>query len=312
MWLSVLSLACAPISGEGGKETGDTGDTGKVDAWPCADDEGEVTGVVTVDGELPRAAYVEAYVDRESVARVDVSSADGSYAMCLAEGTYTFAAFSAGCDDSSWADVVAREVVTVDLEIDSDCDTIDKPNLYLYPSQPTRTTVRVEVDPRQRIFASEPPYERGWRGVAMPDGRFVTHKGPAPFLFYEATLLPRQVTSFQRHEGWCLDAEPLEAVYGMAAILERYGFNAAEVDDFVEGWRFDLPRAGAYTVYPQLDVDDVAGLRIDPPLPVERLWLLVADSGVCDSALPEPAVFEFDRSGPHAVEWGVALVDVIK
>ena len=98
-----------------------------------------------------------------------------------------------------------------------------------------------------------------------------------------------------------------DAVYGMAGVLEAYGFDAREVDDFVEGWRLDLPPAGAYAVYPQREVGFAAALRISPPLPVERVWFLVEDAGACDGALPAPEVAPLDRRGAHGVEWGVVL-----
>ncbi len=310
--LSALAwFGCVPFP-IGDKETGDSTDSGEVDTWPCADDQGQVTGVVTVDGALPRSASVDARLDGELLASVEASTADGSYSICLPEGHWSITANAAGCDESAFADVVTREVITLDLDVDDDCNTADKPNLYLYPSRPTRTEVHVEVDDRQRIFASDPPYVDGWQGVAMPDGRFVTGDGPAPFLFYEVTLLPRQVATMQRAAGWCLEGEVPGVVGEMAAILELYGFNAAEVDDFVEGWRLDLPRASAYGVFPQLSVDHAAALDIQPALPVDRLWLLVSDLGACDGTLAPPPVVPFDRSGAHAVEWGVVLHDVAR
>ncbi len=302
-------LACATV--DEGKESGDTGDTGEPDTWPCADDEGQVVGVVTRDGGVSDRARLEARLDDETI-EVDLDPADGSYSVCLAVGEWQLVAFAADCDDASMVDVVAGEVVEVNLDVDSGCSTADKPNLYLYPSRPTRTEVRVEVDRRQHIFASDPPYRDGWRGVALPDGRFVTADGPAPFLFYEVTLVRHQVAAMQREFGWCLQGEVPEVVGQMADLLGRYGFNAVEVDDFVEGWRIDLPPAAAYGVFPQLRVDHAAALDIQPPLPVDRLWLLVADVGDCDGALPAPPVVPFDRTGAHAVEWGVVLHDIVR
>ncbi|MBM4367544.1 MAG: carboxypeptidase regulatory-like domain-containing protein [Deltaproteobacteria bacterium] len=311
MLMTLAFIGCTPIR-LGGDETGDTGDTGDLDTWPCGDGEGQVAGVVTVDGGVDESRTVTARDAAGDEYTGSTSPDDGSYSICLPPGTYDVYASAEGCDDSRDAEVVAREVTAIDLEIRTGCSTADKPNLYLYPSRPTRTEVRVEVDRRQRIFASDPPYAGGWEGVAMPDGRFVTGDDVAPFLFYEVTLLPRQVAPMQRAAGWCIEGEVPEAVAEMAAVLELYGFNAAEVDDFVEGWRLDLPRARAYGVFPQLSVDHAAGLDIQPPLPVDRLWLLVTDVGACDGALPAPAVVPFDRGGAHAVEWGVVLHDVAR
>lgn len=292
--LLALLVACPPTKS-------DTADTA---AFPCGADEALVTGTVTQEGAPAGSADVAAY-DAAADERVSgAAEADGTYALCVPAGDWFVYATIVDCDDGELMTLAAGGSYTLDMDVPVSCDIADKPNLYLYPDVPTRTSVRIEKSPRQRIVASDPPYERGWQGVAMPDGRFVTRGAAAPFLFYEVSLEPRQVAPFQRAEGWCFESD---AVAEMAGVLDLYGFNAAEVDDFVEGWRFDLPQAGAYAVYPQTDVDHAAGLTITPTLPVDRLWLLVEDVGACVEGLPTPSVVPFDRTGAHGVEWGVVL-----
>jgi hypothetical protein len=289
-----LLAACPPTKS-------DTADTA---AFPCEADEALVTGTVYQDGVAVGGGDVAAYESATEARVAGTAEADGTYALCVPAGEWFVYAMLDGCDDGELLTLAAGESYSLDMNVPQSCDTADKPNLYLYPAVPTRTSVRVEKSARQRIFASEPAYERGWSGIAMPDGRFVTKGAAAPFLFYEITLEPRQVAPFQRDEGWCFEAD---AVAGMAGVLDMYGFNAGEIDDFVEGWRLDLPPAGAYAVYPQTDVDHAAGLTITPALPVDRLWLLVEDVGACVEALPTPSVVPFDRTGAHGVEWGVVL-----
>ncbi|MDP2316265.1 MAG: hypothetical protein Q8P41_25425, partial [Pseudomonadota bacterium] len=246
----------------------------------CAEGEGLVSGTATLQGGPDEGMTVYASNAAEDTVEVDVA-ADGTWSACLAAGEWTIhAELDGGWCGSSWDDinVVAGEPLD-GLDLDATCDTAEKPNLYLYPDVPTATSVRLRVARGQRVFASDPPYRGGWRGTALPDGRFAIGQDVAPFLFYEVTLLPGQTAAMQRDEGWCF--EPDGAVAGMAARLEDYGFDAVEVDDFVEGWRFDLPPASAYAVYPQRDVAHAAGVAIDPPLRLERLWLLVEEAGAC-------------------------------
>ena len=120
-----------------------------------------------------------------------------------------------------------------------------------------------------------------------------------------------QSRSLQRDAGWCVLFGGLPAVH-MADILADYGFNARERDDFVDAWIHDLPPSESYAVYPQIEVDDYAGLQIQPMLPVERLWLVVDDGAGC-APRQVPEVQPFDRSGAtSAVEWGVVLGDLVR
>ncbi len=239
----------------------------------------------------------------------------GGYELNLPEGAWTVRA-SDGDECRSQeheVEVVACEEIVLDLTLD-ECDTTtsaDKPNIYLYPSAATPTRVSLLHDPRQEVFASDPPYgQRGWRGVAHPDGTFSQGGRRAPFLFYEITLLPWQNRGLQRKEGWCVPEAG--AVHWMAELLGLYGFDSREQEDFVDGWIHDLPRnPGGYAVYPQQVVDELADVVITPALPLSRLWLLVEDGSGCP-ARNTPVILPFDRSGPHAVEWGVVLNDLVR
>jgi len=200
-------------------------------------------------------------------------------------------------------DALARE--THDLGVlDMDCWAAEKPNLYLYPAADTPTQVVLRHHPRQVLFASDPPYDGGWRGVAHPDGTFTPEAGErSPFLFYEITLLPSQVARMQRDDVWCLPADDI--VSTLAELLGRYGFNARERQDFIDAWTPWFPSYPHYAVRPQVFVDPVVALDVRPRLPIHRLWLVVEDGTGCvpSASAPRP----FDRRGPHGVEWGVVL-----
>lgn len=198
--------------------------------------------------------------------------------------------------------IVECEETTVHLSL-TNCETADKPNLYLYPAKDTPTTVRLQHDPRQVVFASEPDYDGAWRGVAHPDGTFTTAQGDlAPFLFYEITLLPAQGRTLQHGQSVCVGG-----VGQMADLLGAYGFTEREQADFVVGWESDLPWRASYRVYPQRAVEAVVRVDIQPALPLERLWLLVEDGAGCAPASALPVPTPLSRSGAHAVEWGVVL-----
>ncbi|MCB9798033.1 MAG: hypothetical protein H6741_35595, partial [Alphaproteobacteria bacterium] len=271
----------------------------------CGSTQAFISGTVFMeDGSTPATeAQVVATSDNGEQVEAEMAG-DGTYELNVEGGQpwTLYASYSYGADDSGGTDCYSDDLLiepaacqeyTEDIAF-TECATVDKPNLYLYPEADQPTAVRLEMDPRQKVVASEPLYRGAWRGVAHPDGSFSVGSTRAPFLFYEVSLLPAQARSLQREAGWCLPAQG--AVEAMAELLGDYGFNAAEREDFIEGWEHDLPPAKGYAVYPQTYVEHITELDIRPALPVDRLWLLVEDGAGCD-ALPEPAVTPFDRSG---------------
>lgn len=263
-----------------------------------------------VSGRMEEEEDEDEGLGEEPVRFDTTTDSRGRWAACVLAGAWTVGAHDDTCDaDDERVEVIAGEDLELDFDVDADCDDegeVDKPNLYLYPVAPTRTTVRLGLARGQRVLVSEPPYAGGWAGVALPDGTWRQAGEVAPFLFYEASLRSAQVAGFQREEGWCVSGPALDAVAAMAALLEAYAFTSREVDDFVEGWRFDMPDAPAYRVWPQRAVDHAVALSVEPQLRVERLWLVVEPDLAC-SPTPEPDVVPFDRDGPHGVEWGVML-----
>jgi hypothetical protein len=298
--LAGLSVGALVGCGEKDDDTGDDSDD------ECGSTEGFVSGTVTGPWSSDPNPYAFVVADDGSGGQIDAEmGGDGTYELNLEPGEYLLFAEAEGCYSEDYAVTVTEcEEYTVDISI-QDCDVADKPNLYVYPNFDTPMHVQVEHSRRQQIVASDPPHgKRGWNGVAHPDGTFTQNGDRAPFLFYEVSLAPWQSRTLQRDAGWCITGR--RPVAAMADILSDYGFNAIEVDDFIEAWRHDLPPARAYSVFPQHKVDHIAGLDIEPQVPVERLWLLVEEGSGC-APLFEPEVVPLDRRGAHAVEWGVVL-----
>ncbi len=274
---------------------------------------GTVTGPYTSDPNPDARVYAWADALPEPVEAV--TDADGVYSLTVPPMTLYIEAYTyEGCwSISTEVTTEECETSTVDIEI-RDCDIADKPNLYVYPEADTPMTVRIDLDPRQRIVAAIPDYpKRGWQGIAHVDGTW-TPRGMLerePFLFYEVSLVPWQSRSLQREVGWCIPVGGEAAVSIMAELLGEYGFNAAEREDFVEGWIHDLPPADSYAVYPQLDVEPMAHIVMSPALPVDRVWFVVDDGAGCHP-MWAPEVVPFDRTGGHAVEWGVILGDLVR
>ncbi|HJN76591.1 MAG TPA: hypothetical protein QGF58_21860 [Myxococcota bacterium] len=282
---------------------GSTGESGLDSSAECGSTEGFVYGTVTRGSSPAAAATVKAYPGGEEEGSIRTqTNTDGQYELNLTGGV-DWVITSWDNSDCYSDDQTVSVVECVEEEIDFDldeCISADKPNLYLYPDEPTKMSVRLRLDPKQNVIASEPAYEDGWAGVAWPDGTWTQGGERFDFLFYEVGLTPSQHASLRTKRGMC--AQDLSQI---TDIVREYGFDEREVSDFHEAWVEDLPDADLYAVYPQRHVARLAGLQLDPPLRVERLWLVIEPAESCDLAPMD--IHPVDRSGAHAVEWGVVL-----
>jgi hypothetical protein len=175
-----------------------------------------------------------------------------------------------------------------------------KPNIYLYPEQTAQLSVRLDLAPGSQIIASVPDYGSGWTVNVAPSSLIDSEYD---YLFYETTVND----VFQRDAGWAVAGDG--AMEWFADALAAYGFEAAEIEDFVDQWEGNLPEASWYRVFPQLDdtISRTVGLQIAPPPDsVRRLWFLVECAEDC-ADLAEPAIPAFERKGFTAVEWGIVL-----
>lgn len=280
------------------------GDSGVSDSGAvCGSTQGFLFGTVTNDGGSPTSATVKAYPNGDEEGAIETATnADGQYELNLEGGTdWVITAWDS--DECYAADTTVSVVECteeqVDLQLD-DCVTADKPNLYLYPQEPTRMTVEVELKDKQTMVASDPAYGDGWSGTAWPNGTWTEQGERFDFLFYEVSLSPRQHANLPPGPTTC--AADLGQ---LTDIVRAYGFNEREVVDFHEAWVEDLPHAEQYAVTPMRSVDRMAQVRMDPPLRLERVWFLVEPAETCDLGLLD--IEPMDRSGAHAVEWGVIL-----
>ena len=179
-----------------------------------------------------------------------------------------------------------------------------KPNIYLYPTEETEVSVRFAYP--NLVTKSEPEYGNGWTVTAHPDGMLCTADGEKQgYLFYESNTL---ASFFQTEEGFVVMADEREETYRL--VLERYGFNEQEIQDFIEYWSVYLEEGEDYVMYPILtDVVDEA-MPVDfsvEPDSIYRIWFGFAryDGG----EITEPEIEPIIRSGFTVVEWGGAVLD---
>lgn len=242
----------------------------------------------------------------------DVCGDDGDYGLLLSPGTWTLRAIPPGAEDP-WDMIYPQQIlVSIELaagaEVWSDFtfhyegDTVDKPNIYLYPEESQAVSVDLIFGDEAFLVTSDPDYADGWQVTAEPDGLL---DGTWGFLFYEAAVGGDLQTTI----GHDVPAAELEA--WMLTTLPQYGFNAQETQDFVDFWVDALPPAAWYTFCPQGDaaISPLVELAVSPaPQSRLRLWFVVMP-GDAPRALAIPVIEPFERDGFTLVEWGVVVRD---
>ncbi|MBS6196386.1 MAG: hypothetical protein KH828_12480 [Clostridiales bacterium] len=177
-----------------------------------------------------------------------------------------------------------------------------KPNIYLYGE----AGMKLEIIFEQPHLLTEtiPSYGDCWKVELAEDGTLTAdgEKG-YPFLFYESKTIQAM---FQREEGFLIAKE--ERAETFQKILEEYGFNEQEIQDFVEFWDEKLENEDYY-MYPQLTetVDRAMPVRIEGAAfdNYQRIWFGFKKAGPDRTETPnEPEIVKISHEGRAMVEWG--------
>lgn len=279
---------------------------------------GLVTGTAVVEiyndglNDLPKVPYpgvlIRAFEDDQLIASA-LTGDDGTYTLTLVPGNYLLRA-DPPAPENPWEVIdpqMFQEEITLTLEgllkdflFNYYGDTVDKPNIYLYPETTTQVSVNLVFSPGNFLVISEPLYNSGWTVTAAPDGQL---DGQWGYLFYEAAVSG----DYQKQLGHNVPKQDLEA--WMNTALPAYGLNAQETKDFTDFWKQALPEADWYAFYPQYQeqIDPIISLQITPtPDSLLRLWFVVIPTNQ-PQPLQEPQPQPFPRTGFTAVEWGVIV-----
>lgn len=176
--------------------------------------------------------------------------------------------------------------------------TVKKPNIYLYPTEPAKINLSLNFLKGGRLIKSIPKYPKKWQDISVKtDGKINSRYD---FLFYEVGMRD----TWQYSHGWVVKRENLSLFFRLN--MEEYGFNKAEIDDFMAYWIPKLNTAEYYAVYPQTstEIDPVIQIQCDPePDSVLRLFYVFREMGGFVD-LPQPFIRYFLRDGFVLTEWG--------
>lgn len=182
---------------------------------------------------------------------------------------------------------------------DGEFSGFDKPVIYLYPTKPTKVSVKLDLD--GILSCTYPKYNNGWNVKAMPDGTLYDTKGMQyDYLFWEG----KSEYTFDFSTGYCVNGEDTESF--LETKLEELGLNRHEANDFITYW---LPKmeVNKYNIisFQTKAYTDHAKLNISPnPDTMIRVFMTYKASDTFEEMKEEKMVASPARSGFTIVEWG--------
>ncbi|MCQ2429862.1 MAG: hypothetical protein MJ192_06000 [Clostridia bacterium] len=203
-----------------------------------------------------------------------------------------------------YINVLAPEKEGQPLVIEADSGWVDvpayKPVIYLYPTQPTECSVRVDID--GVLTCTYPDHGTdGWQGfTACPDGTLIFPDGREYYCLYWEGL---QHTAPDFTTGFCVRGCDTAAF--LADALPKLGLSPREAQEMIIYW---LPRMqdNAYNVISFQTTAYTDGARLDvTPAPDTLIRVFMAWYGTDEAVdLPAQTLTAPERTGFTLVEWG--------
>ena len=207
-----------------------------------------------------------------------------------------------------YINVLAPEKEGQPLVIEANSGWVDmtaaKPVIYLYPTQPTECSVRVDLD--GELTCTYPALSAshgadGWQGfTAYPDGTLIFPDGQEYYCLYWEGL---QHTAPDFSSGFCVKGEDTAAF--LADALPRLGLSPREAQEMIIYW---LPQMqdNAYNVISFQTNAYTDGARLDvTPTPDTVIRVFMAWYGTdAPVDLPAQTLTAPERTGFTLVEWG--------
>ena len=200
--------------------------------------------------------------------------------------------------------VIIVSVVFLLMRLVPDDVYFEKPILYLYPSDTTKVTVKLELP--GKLTCTYPAYNNGWTVTAAPDGTLTDEKGQTyNYLYWEGEGTERY--DFSR--GFCVAGADTAAFLEDA--LTQLGLTRKEANKFIVYW---LPRMeqNPYNLiaFQQEAYTETAKLTVTPT-PDSILRVFMAWKPLEKPVdIPAQTLPIFERRGFTVVEWGGAEIQI--
>lgn len=184
-------------------------------------------------------------------------------------------------------------------EKDNNSHLSAKPVIYLYPTEETEVTVKLDYN--GELFVTYPEYNDGWNVTAYPDGALInkSDKQEYSYLFWEG----KTDIEYDFSTGFVVSGEETEEF--LKEKLQYLGLVPQEYNEFIVYW---LPKMknNPYNLisFQEESYTDNAVLTITPtPNSIQRVFMAYKPLAE-KTEVPEQELQPFERNGFTAIEWG--------
>ena len=190
-------------------------------------------------------------------------------------------------------------------EIPCDDDTsgvvVRKPNIYIYPTEEVKLSVKINFPSGGKVIESIPKYNEMWEVIVDTNGLI---NGEYGYLYYECDVPDLN----QKEQGWLIEKDSLETFFNKNMTLQ--GFSKTEIQDFTEYWIPLLKDSDYYEIYPQYSAVIAKMVTIEfseTPNHFFRLYYFIQGRSDRNIELLKPDIECAKRKDFFALEWGVIL-----
>lgn len=188
-------------------------------------------------------------------------------------------------------------------EIPNDDDTshvvIRKPNIYIYPVDEIKLSVKINFPSGGKVIESIPIYDGVWEVFVDTNGLI---NEEYRYLFYECDVPDLN----QKEMGWLVKRENLETFF--LNNMEHHGFNVVEINDFIEYWIPQLNGSEYFEIYPQYEstIEKMVTIEFsETPKHFFRLFYFIQGRPDKNIEMTAPNIEIGKREDFFAFEWGV-------
>lgn len=196
-----------------------------------------------------------------------------------------------------------------------------KPVIYLYPERLSIVHVSLKLSEKWKLSSIYPKdvkkkksklEDAFWKVIAQPDGslKTVSDNKEYKYLFWEAVAHPR-IFELNPKLSFCVAGSKIENF--LETILEKYGMNEREQNDFIVYWLPHLKKNkwSLIQFFGTQEMEAVANLHIIPkPDVVIRIFMVFKESTrFRDDFVGQMPKESVKRDGFSVVEWGGMSLD---
>ena len=198
--------------------------------------------------------------------------------------------------------VIIVSVVFLLMRLVPDDVYYEKPILYLYPSDITKVTVKLELP--GELTCTYPAYDDGWMVTAAPDGMLTDANGQTyNYLYWEGETAKQ----YDLSEGFCIASSDTAAFLEDA--LAQLGLTRKEANEFIVYWLPQMEQNPYNLITFQQEAYTEAAKLTVTPTPDSILRVFMAWKPLEKPVdIPAQTLPIFERRGFTVVEWGGAEV----